>query len=83
VSQDVLVRIALGLLLIILGVAALGAGAFGDFGDGRLVSMVLGGAAVLFGIGMLIKGAMRTAIWALAAVVFVVGGGIALVRSLG
>jgi hypothetical protein len=76
------VRVALGLLLIIFGLSAVGAGSFsGGFGDPDLWSVVMGGAAVFFGIGMLIRGAMRTAIWALAAVIFVVGGGLALVRN--
>jgi hypothetical protein len=75
-------RIALGLLCIIFGLAALAAGSFsGGFGDLDLWWLMLGGAVLFFGIGMLIRGAMRTAIWALAAVIFVVGGGLALVRN--
>lgn len=76
-------RIALGLLLMILGIAAVTSGAIGDYGDGRLVSVMLGGAAFFFGLGMMIRGAMRTAIWVLAAGIFVFGGGFALIRSLG
>ena len=76
-------RIALGLLCIIFGLAALAAGSFsGGFGDKDLWWLMLGGAALFFGIGMLIRGAIRTAIWALAAVIFVVGGGLALFRNL-
>jgi hypothetical protein len=75
-------RIALGLLCIIFGLSALAAGSFsGGFGDRDLWWLMLGGAVLFFGIGMLIRGAMRTAIWALAAVIFVVGGGLALVRN--
>jgi hypothetical protein len=75
-------RIALGLLCIIFGLAALAAASFsGGFGDRDLWWLMLGGAVLFFGIGMLIRGAMRTAIWALAAVIFVVGGGLALVRN--
>jgi hypothetical protein len=67
-------RIALGLLFIILGLAALSAGSFsGGFGDRDLWWLMIGGAALFFGIGMMIRGAMRMAIWALAAVIFVVG----------
>ena len=76
-------RLILGALLILGGLSAIGEGAFGDFGDGGLVSMMLGGAAVLFGIGLVIRGAMRTAIWALAAGIFVFGGGFALIRAIG
>ena len=58
-TYDASVRIALGLLFIIFGLAAL-----------------------FFGVGMLLRGAIRMAIWALAAVVFVVGGGLALFRNI-
>jgi len=76
------VRIALGLLFIIFGLAALAAGSFsGGFGDRDLWWLMLGGAVFFFGIGMMIRGAMRTAIWALAAVIFVVGGAFALFRN--
>jgi len=76
------VRIALGLLFIILGLAALAAGLFsGGFGDKDLWWLMIGGAAVFFGIGMLLRGAIRMAIWALAAVIFVVGGGLAVIRN--
>jgi hypothetical protein len=76
------VRIALGLVLIILGLAALAAGSFsGGFGDKDLWWLMIGGAAVFFGIGMLLRGAIRMAIWALAAVIFVVGGGLAVIRN--
>jgi len=76
------VRIAIGLLCIIFGLAALAAGSFsGGFGDRDLWWLMLGSAAVFFGIGMMLRGAMRMAIWALAAVIFVVGGGLALVRN--
>jgi hypothetical protein len=76
------VRIALGLVLIILGLAALAAGSFsGGFGDKDLWWLMIGGAAVFFGIGMLLRGATRMAIWALAAVIFVVGGGLAVIRN--
>jgi hypothetical protein len=76
------VRIALGLVFVILGLAALGAGSFsGGFGDRDLWWLMLGGAAVFFGIGMMIRGAMRMALWALAAVIFVVGGGLAFFRN--
>ena len=82
-TYDDRVRIALGLVLIIIGLSAVGAGLFsGGFGDRDLWSVVMGGAAVFFGIGMMIRGAMRTAIWALAALIFVFGGGLALFRSL-
>ena len=75
-------RIALGLLFIIFGLAALAAGSFsGGFGDRDLWWLMIGGATVFFGIGMMIRGAMRTAIWALAAVIFVVGGAFALFRN--
>ena len=75
-------RIALGLLFIILGLAALAAGSFsGGFGDKDLWWLMIGGAAVFFGIGMLLRGAIRMAIWALAAVIFVVGGGLAVIRN--
>ncbi len=75
-------RIALGLLFIILGLAAISAGSFsGDFGDRDLWWLMIGGAAVFFGIGMMIRGAIRMAIWALAAVIFVVGGFFALFRN--
>ena len=75
-------RIALGLLFIILGLAALAAGSFsGVFGDKDLWWLMIGGAAVFFGIGMLLRGAIRMAIWALAAVIFVVGGGLAVIRN--
>jgi hypothetical protein len=81
-TYDAPVRIAIGLLCIIFGLAALSAGSFsGGFGDRDLWWLMLGGAAVFFGIGMLLLGAMRMAIWALAAVIFVVGGGLALVRN--
>jgi len=43
--------------------------------------LMVGGAALFFGVGMLLRGAMRMAIWALAAVIFVVGGGLALFRN--
>jgi hypothetical protein len=75
-------RIAIGIVLIIVGLSAVVAGAFDEVGDGRVVSMVLGGAVLFFGVGMVIKGAMRTALWILAAGVFVVGGGLALLRAL-
>jgi hypothetical protein len=76
------VRIALGLLFVILGLAALAAGSFsGGFGDKDLWWLMIGGAAVFFGIGMLLRGAIRMAIWALAAVIFVVGGGLAVIRN--
>jgi hypothetical protein len=76
------VRIALGLLFIIFGLAALAAGSFsGGFGDRDLWWLMIGAAVVFFGIGMMIRGAMRTAIWALAAVIFVVGGAFALFRN--
>jgi len=75
-------RIALGLLCIIFGLAALAAGSFsGGFGDRDLWWLMIGGAVVFFGIGMMLRGAMRMAIWALAAVIFVVGGGFALIRN--
>jgi hypothetical protein len=76
------VRIALGLLCIIFGLAALAAGSFsGGFGDRDLWWLMLGGALLFFGVGMMLRGAMRMAIWALAALVFVVGGGLALFRN--
>jgi hypothetical protein len=76
------VRIAIGLLFIILGLAALSAGSFsGGFGDRDLWWLMIGGAAVFFGIGLMIRGAIRMAIWALAAVIFVVGGFFALFRN--
>jgi hypothetical protein len=76
------VRIALGLLFIILGLAALSAGSFsGSFGDRDLWWLMIGGAAVFFGIGLMISGAIRMAIWALAAVIFVVGGFFAVFRN--
>ena len=82
-TYDATVRIALGLLFIIFGLAALGAGSFsGGFGDKDLWWLMVGGAALFFGIGMLLRGAMRMAIWALAAVIFVVGGGLALFRNI-
>ena len=81
-NDDARVRIALGSILIIIGLSALVAGVFDQVGDGRIVSIVLGGAVLFFGIGMVIKGAMRTALWVLAAGVFVVGGGLALFRAL-
>ncbi len=75
-------RIVIGLILIVAGLVAIGGGLFtGGFGDRDLWSVVMGGAAVFFGIGMLLRGAMRTAIWALAALIFVFGGGIAFFRS--
>ena len=81
-TYDAPVRIAIGLLCIIFGLAALAAGSFsGGFGDKDLWWLMVGGAAFLFGIGMLIRGAMRMVIWALAAVVFVVAGGLALIRN--
>ena len=77
------VRIVLGLLFIIFGLAALGAGSFsGGFGDKDLWWLMVGGAALFFGVGLLLRGAIRIAIWALAAVIFVVVGGLALFRSL-
>jgi hypothetical protein len=77
------VRIALGLLFVILGLAALGAGSFsGGFGEKDLWWLMVGGAALFFGVGMLLRGAIRMAIWALAAVIFVVGGGLALFRNI-
>jgi len=39
-------------------------------------------AVLFFGVGMLLRGAIRMAIWALAAVIFVVGGGLALFRNI-
>ena len=82
-TYDASVRIALGLLFIIFGLAALGAGSFsGGFGDKDLWWLMVGGAALFFGVGMLLRGAIRMAIWALAAVIFVVGGGLALFRNI-
>jgi hypothetical protein len=81
-TYDASVRIALGLLFVILGLAALSAGSFsGGFGDKDLWWLMVGGAALFFGVGMLLRGAIRMAIWALAAVIFVVGGGLALFRN--
>jgi hypothetical protein len=81
-DDDARVRVAIGIILIFIGLSAVVAGAFDQVGDGRVVSIVLGGAVLFFGIGMVIKGAMRTALWILAAGVFVVGGGLALFRAL-
>jgi hypothetical protein len=80
-DDDARVRVAIGIILILIGLSAVVAGAFDQVGDGRVVSIVLGGAVLFFGIGMVIKGAMRTALWILAAGVFVVGGGLALFRA--
>jgi hypothetical protein len=79
-TYDGRVRIALGLLFIIFGLAA---GSFsGGFGDKDLWWLMVGGAALFFGVGMLLCGAIRMAVWALAAVIFVVGGGLALFRNI-
>jgi hypothetical protein len=49
-TYDGFVRIALGLLFIIFGLAALGAGSFsGGFGDKDLWWLMVGGAALFFG----------------------------------
>ena len=75
-------RIAIGLLCIMFGLSALAAGSFsGGFGDRDLWWLMAGGATLFFGVGLMIRGAMRMAIWALAAVIFVVGGGLALFRN--
>ena len=82
-TYDASVRIALGPLFIIFGLAALGAGSFsGGFGDKDLWWLMVGGAALFFGIGLLLRGPIRMAIWALAAVIFVIGGGLALFRNI-
>ena len=81
-DDDAGVRVAIGIVLFIIGLCAVVAGAFDQVGDGRVVSLVLGGAVMFFGIGMVIKGAMRTALWILAAGVFAVGGGLALFGAL-
>jgi hypothetical protein len=39
-------------------------------------------AVLFFRVGMLLRGAIRMAIWALAAVILVVGGGLALFRNI-
>jgi hypothetical protein len=58
-TYDASVRIALGLLFVILGLAALGAGSFsGGFGDKDLWWLMVGGAALFFGVGMLLRGAI-------------------------
>ena len=76
-------RIALGLLFVILGLAALGAGSFsGGFGDNDLWWLMVGGAVLFFGVGMVLRGTIWMAIWALAAVIFVVAGGLALFRNI-
>jgi len=72
-------RVLLGLLLIVGGtVAVVSAGIGGDFGDRHLWLVVIGGAAVFFGIGMLIKGAMRMAIFALGGLLLIFGLGMGL-----
>jgi hypothetical protein len=44
--------------------------------------VVLGGSAVFFGIGMMMRGAMRGALLALGALLFVFGGAMALLDAL-
>ena len=43
---------------------------------------MVGGAVLFFGVGMVLRGTIRMAIWALAAVIFVVAGGLALFRNI-
>ena len=72
-------RILIGLLLILGGAALfVSAGIGGDFGDRHLWAVVLGGGAVFFGIGMLLRGAMRLTIFVLGGlcVVFALGMGV-------
>lgn len=72
-------RMLLGLGLIVAGVVALlSAGVGGDWGDRHLWLVVVGGSAVFFGIGMLIRGAMRMAIFALGGLLLVFGLGMGL-----
>ena len=72
----------IGLFLILAGAAATLAGAFAEIGDRDLWLIVLGGSAVFFGIGMILRGAMRAALLALGALLFVFGGGMALIDAL-
>jgi hypothetical protein len=50
----------------------------GDFGDRHLWAVVVGGGAIFFGIGMLMKGAMRMAIFALGGLLLMFGVGMGL-----
>lgn len=69
----------IGLVLILAGaVAVASAGIGGDFGERHLWLVVVGGGAIFFGIGMLIRGAMRMAIFALAGLLVVFGVGMGL-----
>ena len=72
----------IGLMLILAGAVAVVTGAVAEIGDRDLWLIVLGGSAVFFGIGMMLRGAMRAALLALGALLFVFGGGMALFDAL-
>lgn len=80
--EDGWMRMWIGLLLILAGAAAIVAGAFTEIGDRDLWLIVLGGSAVFFGIGMLLRGAMRAALLAIGALLLIFGGGMALIDAL-
>jgi hypothetical protein len=81
-TYDASVRIALGLLFVILGLAALGAGSFsGGFGDKDLWWLMVGGAALFFGVGSCSAGRSGRS-GRSPRVIFVVGGGLALFRNI-
>ena len=77
--EDGPMRMLIGLLLIIGGVVAVTSGAItGDFGDRHLWLVVLGGSAVFFGIGMLLRGAIRLAVFMIAGLLLFYGAGLGL-----
>jgi hypothetical protein len=74
-GEDARMQMILGVLLVIFGLVGVGNGLFSELGDGGFVTAVMSGAAVLAGIGLIVKSEFRQALFAMAAACFMFGVG--------